>query len=141
MDKGSDLEEAEEKKKYRDLLIEARQRAERSYDKTLLSLSAGALGISFAFVTDIVPADKIAHHVLLMSAWMCWGLSMVSVLLSFVTSRKAFTRAILEVDEGEGGRLGGRWDKATTTLNLVSGSAFIVGVCILIAFVWCNLGR
>ena len=39
---------------YRAHLVSAAQKAQEDFDKTLLALSGGALGVSFAFVKDIV---------------------------------------------------------------------------------------
>lgn len=41
-------------------LRDADQQAQTDYEKTVLSLSGGALGISFAFVKDIVGSKPLA---------------------------------------------------------------------------------
>ena len=73
--------------RYRQALETLKQNSQESYDKTVLSLSAGALGVSFAFVTDIVgdwPAQRPGY---LFAAWLFWGVSVTSVLFSFLSSR------------------------------------------------------
>jgi len=39
---------------YRTHLVAAEQKAQEDYDKTVISLSGGALGISFAFIVDCI---------------------------------------------------------------------------------------
>lgn len=57
---------------YRDHLVLARQKAVEDADKTVLSLSGGALGVSFAFLNDVVgPNPEALPH--LIRAWMSWG--------------------------------------------------------------------
>ena len=58
---------------YRQHLVLAAQKAQDDYDKTLLSLSGGALGVSFAFVDKFVKAGVVQNPRLLIFAWVCWG--------------------------------------------------------------------
>lgn len=45
-----------------------------------------ALGISFAFIKDLIGSGLIIHPGLLFAAWLSWGLSIVSTLASFFFS-------------------------------------------------------
>ena len=49
--------------KYRDFLIAAEQKSQEDYDKTVIALSGGALGISFAFATDIVGGQSLTQPI------------------------------------------------------------------------------
>jgi hypothetical protein len=40
-------------KEYRDHLVLSKKEAQRDFDKTVFALSGGAIGVSFAFITDI----------------------------------------------------------------------------------------
>jgi hypothetical protein len=44
----------EDLEKYRDYLIEAERQTQRDYDKTVVALSGGALGLSFVFIRDVI---------------------------------------------------------------------------------------
>ena len=126
---------------YRESLETLKQQSQESYDKTVLSLSAGALGVSFAFVKDIVgswPAQKPSW---LFIAWVCWGLSVTAVLFSFLCSQKALRKAIKQVDNGEIDRikLGGVLNQVTIILNSTAGIAFLLGVISMIIFISYNM--
>src|SRR4051812_17758561 len=73
---------------YRDLIEKGAQKSQSDYDKAVLTLSGGALGVSIAFVKDIVGKD--AHHsYYLTAAWLLWGVSCAAVLLSYYSSAVA----------------------------------------------------
>jgi len=62
----------EELFKYRADLITGRQKAQEQFDKAVLSLSGGALGVSFTFVDKFVPKGSVVEHSnLLIIAWFC----------------------------------------------------------------------
>lgn len=56
---------------YRKLLQELEIKAQEQYDKTVLMLSGGALGVSFTFLKDIISLDKAIHTGYLIVAWGC----------------------------------------------------------------------
>lgn len=126
---------------YREMLEKLKQNSQESYDKTVLSLSAGALGVSFAFVKDIVGCWPAQTPGWLFAAWVFWGLSVTSVLFSFLCSQKALGKAIKQVDAGEiyDKNLGGYLNKATILLNYIAGLCFLLGVITMIVFVANNM--
>ncbi len=126
---------------YRNLLIVAEQKAQEDFDKTVLSLSGGALGISFAFVKDIVGNKPIANSEFLLLSWIAWGLSVTSVLVSFYFSQQALRQAIQQVDAGEIYKQspGGLFSRLTAILNAAGGLLFLAGVILMVVFVSYNL--
>lgn len=129
------------KNQYREMLESLKQSSQDSYDKTVISLSGGALGISFAFVKDIVgewPANSTGW---LFAAWVLWGLSVLSVLFSFLCSQKALQKAIEKVDAGKmyEKNLGGCLNLITIILNYSSGICFLLGVFTMVIFVAYNM--
>lgn len=131
----------EDLKKYRDHLVLAEQKAQEDFDKTVLTLSGGALGISFAFITDVAGDPPFKWPLLLFWAWVCWGLSAFSVLVSYFASHLALRRAIRQVDTGEiyTGKIGGAYDFATAVLNGLGAALFLSGVILIVAFAYLNL--
>src|SRR5262245_55669617 len=83
---------------YRQHLVLAEQKAQEDFDKAVLSLSGGGLGISFAFVDNFIKSGQPAHHWLLFGAWMAWAVSILAVLLSYFASIRACRKAIRQVD-------------------------------------------
>lgn len=129
------------KKEYRDHLINAAQKSQEDYDKTIIILSGGALGISFAFLKDIVGPGPLAHTGYVFAAWLFWGGSLFAVLSSFFVSDMALRRAIKQVDAGliYEQRRGGWLDYLTAVLNALGGLLFLAGVVIMSLFIWFNL--
>ncbi len=72
---------------YRNHLVLAGQKAQEDYDKAVMTLSGGALGISFAFLKDIVGPGDLLNETLLFFAWISWGLSVTAVLFSYYFSQ------------------------------------------------------
>jgi hypothetical protein len=126
---------------YRDHLVSARQKAQEDYDKTVVTLSGGALGVTFAFLEKVIGKGPAATPEALFVAWLCWAASITSVLASYFLSRLSLHKAIDQVDSGEPPprKVGGWMRVATETFNILSGVFFIVGVVMAAVFVLRNL--
>ena len=57
---------------YRNQIFDADQKQQESFDKTLITLSGGALGITFAFIKDIIGSNPIICPILISIAWIRW---------------------------------------------------------------------
>jgi hypothetical protein len=127
---------------YRAQLLETEQKSQATFDKTLLSLAGGALGVSFAFVRQFVGEGVASRPGALLVAWACWIASLAVVLLSHYFSTLAIRKAIEQVDAGTiaGERPGGKFDTAVTVLNAAGGLLFIAGLFAITFFVQANLG-
>lgn len=86
--------------KHREHLVLARQSSQDSYDKAILSLSGGALGISIAFI-DKLAADAPLRPGLLLTSWSCWAISLILILFSHFFSHRSLTHAIAKLDRDE----------------------------------------
>ena len=128
-----------EEQSYRDLLQELSVKSQEQYDKTVITLSTGALGLSFAFIKDVVDIKVASNIYFLTGSWICFTLSVLSVLLSFLASKHALDQAIIEEDNKEKITIN-RADLITTILNRLSAAFFIVGLVFMIVFVKLNLG-
>lgn len=127
---------------YRKFLVAAEQKAQEDFDKTVLSLSGGALGISFVFLKDVIGSQPIRLDGALLGAWLCWGLSTLSVLSSFFLSHRALREAIRQVDDGSIAATttpGGWYSFATLTLNVLGALLFFAGVCAMTVFAGANI--
>lgn len=125
----------EDLKQYRLHLVEARQRAFEDFDKTVLALSAGALGISITFLKDLLgPGTNVVQ--LLFISWICWSLSVVSILISYFVSQLTIDITIEQIDAGDRpSRPGGAFATATKYLNASGGLLFLAGLGIFIIFI------
>lgn len=126
---------------YREHLVLSEQKSQEDYDKTVLSLSAGALGVSFAFIKDVIgPNNVVTFPLLIIFAWVCWGFSVFVVLISYYSSHLALRRAISQVDKGTiyKEHAGGIIDFVTEILNIAGAVLFFIGVIFAALFVLIN---
>ena len=104
----------------------------------MVTLSAGTLGLSVAFVTQVAHHPRAGTVWRLHVAWGLFGLALVLILASFLCSQYAWQRTMGREDEafangGTSPEGGNRWSVATQALNVVCLVAFALGVA---AFVW-----
>jgi hypothetical protein len=127
---------------YRNHLVNAEQKAQEDFDKTVISLSGGALGVSFAFVKDIVGPAKWQDSSLLLYAWESWGISIIFMLFSYYISLRALRKAIQQVDNADLNKSpGGAYGVFTDILTIGGAILFIVGVAFLLVFITKNLEK
>jgi hypothetical protein len=126
---------------YRLQLIDAEQRAQATFDRTVLTLSGGALGVSFAFVEKFTVAGNTVCKELLLASWVSWATSLALILLSHYCSTFAMRKAVAQVDAGTISTQppGGAWDNATKALNALGAMTFVVGVVFICTFAINNL--
>ncbi|MFT7056693.1 MAG: hypothetical protein ACJAR3_002332 [Roseivirga sp.] len=127
---------------YRNNLIAAEQKSQDDYDKTIVSLSGGALGISIVFIKDIIGTSDPVMLWTVITAWASWATSLASVVTSYFLSRMALRVAILQNDKNDfSAGVGGWAAKATHFLNAISGLMFLSGIVFLIIFSAKNIGN
>jgi len=137
--------------------VETEERVAHSFDRWMITLSAGALGLSITFIQQMAPNP--VHTWLLCLAWGGFIVSLLCMLFSLLTSQAGFRRQreILENDklresegvedgadgEGNGGAGGeaecNRPAKVTNYLNWISLASFVVGVVFMACFSVKNL--
>jgi hypothetical protein len=129
-----------ELKEYRKEQIVKANAGQNDYDKLVVALSGGALGLSFTFLKDVANGQASSHTSLLIAAWASWGLSLAFTLTSFYTGVAALRETIRQIDQGTlYQERPGRWfDRITTLLNPAAGLLFIFGLVFMMAFVYFN---
>lgn len=132
---------SEEMLAYRNWLVAADQKASEAYDKAIMTLSGGALGLSLTFMKDIVQSPGAESLWRLGTSWGCLTTSLALVLISMLSSQWALRKAITQVDQRSlpGTRAGGSLSVVTAVLNVLSGMAFLLGVGFLAWFSIANL--
>lgn len=121
------------------MLVEAEGEASQSLDKALITLSAGAFGLSLAFVAQVAPQPQT-----LWSLYIAWGsfvLALLSVLFSFLMSQYGFRRQrqILDTYLETGKFEKNGWNTITGLLNSISIVFFVIGAISLAWFAVRNL--
>ncbi|MCA9450111.1 MAG: hypothetical protein KC931_23515, partial [Candidatus Omnitrophica bacterium] len=132
---------------YRGQLIPALQSSYEQMDKAILTLSGGGLALSFTFIQEIVPLGESRGIWLLLFSWTFFAGSILSTLLSFHLSQKAFHRQLKSADEyylqdkEESFLRANPFSVWTGRLNLISTGFFILAVAAMILFVEVNATR
>lgn len=143
----SDKQAKDETAKYqiyvdeRKALVEGEQASADQFDKNIITLAAGALGISLVFLEKIAPEPNAKTLIFLYIAWAALVISLLATLSSLLTSQHAYRRQreILEdnflPEPGKEGRGKiNKWARRTQFLNWTSIIAFIVGAAMLALF-------
>jgi hypothetical protein len=124
------------------LLID-RHAAYAAFDRAILTLSSGALGISVAFIGDT--AERLSYIYLLYASWGLFITAILSILLSYMMSQWSFD---LQMDHAEAYYIHGieeafstpnKFSRWTAILNYVAVAAFTLGLIATALFVGINL--
>lgn len=125
-------------------LIDSEKESSQQFDKTIITLAAGALALSLTFINQISPHPKIWTLYFLFFSWFTFCGSMLSTLISFLTSQAACRkqRQILEVDFCSADQTANMKNNIaiiTNRLNYLSIGLFIMGVILLTIFSISNI--
>jgi len=125
---------------YRQALVTAEQAMQGEFDKAVLTLSGGALGVSFTFLKDIAGAKTHLFVWALLASWILWTVSITCVLASYFCSTKAFRKALNDNDSQTiyMTLANSWWAVSTKILNYVGGALFVIGLGCFIFFVFKN---
>ncbi len=132
----------EDMKEYRKFIIESSQKCGESYDKTIITLSGGALGISLTFVNNFLSNNPSKCVAFLVIAWICWAASLVFTMMSLFFNQYAFEKVISQIDEGvidEVKHPGGIWYYLVKIFTGFGAFFFVIGVVSLIIFTKSNI--
>lgn len=115
-------------------LLELRKIAEVQFDKQIVYLSGGGLVFSIGFVKDIIGLDKTPiSKELLFATWICFAISLIVNLFSYITARKTIDKEIIGDDcKSE------IYDFITRFLNISSIITLLIGIVLLIWFSMLN---
>jgi hypothetical protein len=83
----------------RKALFNASLTTAQSFDKSILTLAASALGISLTFIKQIAPNPNPNTLWLLFGAWLLFALSILSTLIAILMSQEASLQAIEIVEQ------------------------------------------
>jgi len=126
---------------YRKQLVEFEQKIGEGFDKTLIALSGGALGLSIAFIKDIVGVKAMTYECFLIISWSFWALSLGSILFAFYFGQLAYRKAITQVDNDTINTevTGGIYTAIVNWLNAIGAISFFFGVISIVIFSIKNL--
>lgn len=136
-DKGYDLELAE----YKGELKRFMEKSQDSFEKQLSFISAGAFGVTMAFIDKIVGNLKETTCTrLLIIGWLFLGLTFIVNLFSHVFAVKVYYRTIKEMDDKKYSQalLASRIKKINY-LNTISIISLLLGIAIIVIFISYNI--
>jgi hypothetical protein len=118
-----------------------------SYDQSLLTLSSGGLGLSIAFIKDIIPLHQAVWLIFLYVSWALFGLTILLTVTSFIFSVEAQKRSLkflwnfyIEVDDSFRD-MESRYSKALRWCTVVGGIFFFGAVFCTVIFAIQNVTR
>ena len=126
----------------RNSLIEEERQQSRLYDRGLLSLAAGAFGLSFLFVRSIESPTELKF---LFLGWLGFGISLLITMVSFLTSQESYRRqvdildAIQQSDNCQSISEQNFWSSLTNWLNWGSLIGLVAGIALLAIFALKNV--
>lgn len=117
-----------------------------SLDKNMLALSSGALGVSLAFIKDIVPLGQATWICLLIISWCAFALCMTTTLLSFefsIAGLKKHRDLLDEMLKAKNPELaknqGSGWSRAVVVCRHTALILFLAGLACTVVFVIKNV--
>ena len=118
---------------------------QEEYDKQLLALSAGLLGVLLAFIKDIVPLLKAVWMHVLYWSYAILGTCVISVLVSFQLSifalRKVRSHWRAEYEKRDSSIFPFGWATGIFVLNIANGLIFAAGLVLCLCFIVKNMSR
>lgn len=116
-----------------------------NFDRSILTLSSAALGLSVAFIKSIVDVPEACHLWLLIASWCCFAFAIISTLLSYHVSQWGIGRDLalseryyLKQDD-EARNEKNHFATWNDWLGYASAVLFVVGIVALILFASVNL--
>jgi hypothetical protein len=126
---------------YREHLIKAMEGNTDRFEKQLSYISAGSLGISMAFIKDIVGSlNATVQTGLLISGWIAMGITLITNLISQVYANHCHSETVSEIDNEcyEGQLANKRWEKIQY-MNYFSITTLVLGISLLLLFIYKNI--
>ncbi len=116
-----------------------------SYDQSLLTLSSGALGLSIAFIKDIVPLQQATWLWLLYSSWVAFAGCILTTVVSFqiaIETQKELLvncgKYYIDADDSYRDKRG-KFSKILTGCTMVAGGLFVLALACTIVFAVANV--
>ncbi len=112
------------------------------FDKNVLFIASGALGISFGFIEKVVPnLASAVNKNLLIDSWYCFAgvifISLVAHFISILANRWSIVHD--KIAEARYNKISARWNKCIRMLNIFMILGLFFGVLRLVLFVKQNI--
>ena len=127
--------------KYREKIVDTLIAIEWEYEKMIVYLSGGSIGISFTFLTDLYDILFKKENPDFSILYISWFLSFLSLAIILINHRfdiKAYEKTIDQIDRNViyQEKPGGNYTRIVHCLNFVSGITCLLGIGFLITFIF-----
>jgi hypothetical protein len=132
----------EELREYRQGLVEQVQQHSESFDKTIITIASSSLGISVAFLKDIVPEPNKWTIPLLVLSWLLLSVSLAAIVFSMLMAIWGRKDMINQIDKTLiSDNPGPKWKSSTTALTLswISAISLVLGIFFYLLFAIINI--
>lgn len=143
---GEKSSEKDEKERYIEELSRDIDRSNDQYDKNALYLGAGALGLSITFIDRMIgDLPEATGKGWLLTAWILLIVSILSGFVSHFASMEGKLRLLGRLKTPEEKRDKDPqstlkyWDRWVSFLNILTGTTLIIGISVLVLFVYFNV--
>jgi len=127
-----------ENKAYYEQLSKAYFESSVQFDKQILFIASGALGISFTFINDIIDLTCASWKTLLLISWILFSFVILFSLLSHYFSKQAINFKMKNIDK-ENDKESDKQNSRVVVLNKLMIAFNILGLLSLLLFVFINL--
>lgn len=128
----------EDNKAYLEQLNKAYFESSSQFDKQVLFVASGALGISLAFVKEIVKLDTSVHKYILLLSWIFFGIVILISIISHYTSLKSINSKIENINI-IGDKESKKFDNYTKLFNILMIVFLALGLIFLNIFIGINI--
>lgn len=137
------MDEPNDHSEYKTWLRETEQKLSEQFDKTMLTITGGALALSITFVKDIIGKGVMLQGWLLVTSWAALTTCLVLMLWSFHLGLKAYRKAQDQVDSGsiDSETPGGFFSWLLNVVNSLSICLLSIGLISLFIFSYINLSK
>jgi len=127
---------------YRNLLISTQHQLNDSYDKLVVTLAGGALGLSIAFLKDIVSLEIATHKWLLIFSWLLFIVSLASIFCEILFGIEAYKKAVNQLDSKtiREEKVGGLFSSLTKWFSRIAAITLVTGLLTISVFIYLNVG-
>ncbi|MBN1775273.1 MAG: hypothetical protein JW817_02275 [Clostridiales bacterium] len=125
----------------RRILIEGEAESSRDYEKSLLVISSGAIGLSVGLTGLFAGSIRAESYLLLFISWVLFGATIIAMIAAYNFSSRAFLREIDKLDKQYLGRNieGNTYSETVKNLKTLSACFLISAILILVLLVYTNL--
>ena len=121
---------------YRKQWIDVIQESSKQYDRTIILISSGAIGLSLTFINSILPKG-IINPIFLFISWGGFAGAILFNIFSHITSIEGYKANIDELDHGKTPNK--CWSVLTNALNYLTLGSFFIGIMFLCIFGYFNI--